>query len=157
MHDLRKISMECVAEMKAVGIPVQDERIIEVKAGDAGDSLGMCSRNKERNFTITIREDLLHDECPLKDLKEVIIHELIHTCKGCFSHSKTWRKYAEVMNNMYGYSLLEDKDELSIFQKEKPILHRYVCPKCGSIFNSRESGDYDYRCSFCNSWYEEVS
>ena len=117
--------------------------------------LGLCNDDGYHNFTIVIREDLLQDTCPLKELKEVVIHELIHTCPRCLSHGKTWRKYAQMMNDAYGYSLLEGKDDDSIFHSEKPILHRYECPKCNIHFNARtDSGSH--RCPFCNSWYEEV-
>jgi len=156
MHDLEKIFKECMDEMKAVDIPIQDGRIAGAEAGDTDDCLGLCCGDVDNNFTIIIRTDLLSDICPLKELKEIIIHELIHTCKRCGIHGKTWRKYAQIMNNAYGYSLLEGKDDNSIFHSEKPVLHKYVCPKCGIPFGSRSEEEYDCRCAFCNGWMEIV-
>lgn len=156
MHDLRKIYLEYVAEMKAVDIPVQDEKIVEIKAGDMNRYLGLCNDDGYHNFTIVIRKDFLQDRCPFKELKEIVIHELIHTCPRCFSHGKTWKKYAQIMNDAYGYSLLEGKDDDSIFHKDKPILHRFVCPKCQICFDARAEGG-SHRCPFCQSWYEEIS
>lgn len=156
MHDLAKIAEECISEMKRVGIPVRDNEIADIKT-DNIDSFGSCTDDGYyKNFIITIRNDLIQDICPLVDLKQIIIHELIHTCPRCWVHGKTWRKYAMIMNDAYGYSLLEDKDYDSIFHKDKPILHKYVCTKCGSVFNSRENGEFAYKCSFCSSWYEEL-
>lgn len=156
MHDLKKIAAECIAEMKKVCIPVRDNEIIEINVKDTGQSLGVCIHEENyRNYKIIIHDKLISDECPAKELKEVMIHELIHTCPRCGIHGKTWRKYAMIMNEKYGYSLLEGKDDDSIFHKEKPILHRYICPKCGTRYDSRSEGGY-HRCPFCYTWYDEV-
>lgn len=155
MHDLEMIFKECIREMKAVDIPIQDEGILEVKAEELDDCFGLCCI-EEDGFIIIIRKDLIEDRCPLKELKEVIIHELLHTCKRCLGHGKTWRKYAKMMNEAYGYSLLEGKDDDSIFHKEKPISQKFVCENCGSTFESRSEENYDCRCIFCNCWMVKV-
>ena len=155
MHDLNKVAAKCINEMKNACIPIKDNEIIEINARDIGESFGCCIHDENyRNYIITIHEDLISDKCPAKELKEVIIHELIHTCPRCGIHGKTWRKYAMIMNEKYGYSLLEGKDYDSIFFKEKPIIHRYVCPNCGTRYDSR-SEEGDCRCPFCYTWYKE--
>lgn len=155
MHDLKRIAAECIKEMKTASIPIKDNEILDIKSGDI-NGFGLCIDDGHyKNFTIIIRNDLIQDICPLTDLKQIIIHELIHTCPRCGSHGKTWRKYALIMNKKYGYPLLEGKDDDSIFHKEKPVLHRYICPKCGTRYDSRsESGDH--RCPFCYTWYDEI-
>lgn len=110
MHDMRKVFLECVGEMKRAGIPVQNGKVSEIRAGNIEGDLRLCNDDGYYNFSIIVREDLLQDTCPLKELKEVIIQGLIHTCKRCLSHGKSWRKYAQMMDNAYGYSLLAGKD-----------------------------------------------
>ena len=156
MHDLQQISKECINEMKKANIPIRDEKIIEIKSELLDEEYGFCEYDGSYNFDIVIDERLLRDECPLKELKEVVIHELLHTCPRCLSHSNTWRKYAKIMNDVYGYTLLDCKDDDSIFHPEMPILHRYRCPKCGSIYNSRMSEEWDQQCEFCYSWMEQI-
>lgn len=155
MHDLRKISAECINEMKKAGIPVRDDKILDIRTGDIA-GFGLCSDDGYyENFTITISSDLIQEICPLTELKQIIIHELIHTCPRCWSHGRTWSKYALIMNDIYGYSLLEGRDNDSIFHKDKPILHRYQCPKCGSRYDSRTDGGH-HKCPFCHSCYKEI-
>lgn len=158
MHDLQKIAAECVSEMKKVNIPIRDNKINDVKAGDIND-FGLCTHDGYyKNFVITIRNDLVQDNCPLTELKQVIIHELIHTCPRCWTHGKTWIKYALIINDAYGYSLFEGRNYDSFFHNEKPILHRYKCPKCGSTYNSRSENDNGlHGCPFCNSYYKEIT
>lgn len=71
------------------------------------------------------------------ELKEVIVHELIHTSPRCISHGKAWRKYAKMMNDSYGYSLMEEKDDDAIFHKELPVIHKVACPVCGAFYCCR--------------------
>lgn len=164
MHDLQKVAGECIDEMKRVGIPIRDEEIVGIEAKEIRECFGLCTRNEcwqnfkmtARTYKITVHEDLIRDECPEKELKEVVVHELIHTCPRCGIHGKTWRKYAQIMIDAYGYSLLEGKDNNSIFHKDKPILHKYVCPKCGVRYDSRSEGG-DHQCPFCKAWYEEIT
>lgn len=40
-----------------------------------------------------------------KIIQMTIVHELLHTCEGCFNHGAKWKYYAEVMNNKYGYQI----------------------------------------------------
>lgn len=94
MRDLLKIVNECISEMKLINIPIRDEKITEIKSEMLDENYGLCEYDGSYNFDIVIDERLLRDECPLKELKEVVIHELIHTCPRCLSHSNIWRKYA---------------------------------------------------------------
>lgn len=155
MHNLQKITEACIAEMKTANIPIRDDKIVAIKSEDMDDYYGVCEYDGNYNFTIIIDKRLLQDKCPLKELKEIIIHELLHTCSRCLSHSKTWRKYAKIMSDIYGYTLLDCKDDDSIFNPEMPILHRYKCPKCGNIYNSRMTEEWDQQCEFCDSWMEK--
>ena len=157
MYDIRKVFLECVREMREAGIPVQNGKVSEIRAGNIEGYLGLCNDDGYHNFSIIIREELLQDTCPIKELKEVVIHELIHTCPRCLSHGKTWRKYAKMMNDIYGYSLLEGKDLDSVLHKEKPIAQRFVCRDCGSAFGPRRRDKNDCKCVFCNRWMDKMN
>lgn len=157
MHDMRKVFLECVGEMRKVGIPVQNGKVSEVKAGNIEGYLGLCNDDGCYNFSIVIREDLLQDTCPLKELKEVVIQGLFHASPRILRHGEKWKKYAQMMDDAYGYSLLAGKDLDSVLHKEKPITQRFVCRDCGSAFGPRKRGKHDCKCVFCNKWMDRVN
>ena len=103
MHDLEKIAQECIKEVKAARIPVQDDRIVLITAKKIKD-WGVCVATPRR-FEIYINLRLLSDQCPVKSLKETMIHELIHTCPGAYDHGELFRHYARIMDERYGYEI----------------------------------------------------
>lgn len=155
MRDIEAVMQECIDEMKRIQIPIRDDEIIKVEAADIEDLGWWQDDGYWKNFIIQIRKDLLEEKCPMVVLKEVMIHELIHTCKRCWSHGKTFVKYAKMMDEAYGYHLMLIKDEDSIYHPEKPICQKFVCPKCGARYNSRKPKG-NYACIYCELPLEEV-
>lgn len=90
-----------------------------------------------KNLQDYLWNELLNGTVDVMELKEVIAHELLHTVPRCLSHGKPWRRYAKVLNDIYGYSLLEEKDDDAIFHKEMPVIHKVACPVCGAFYNCR--------------------
>lgn len=121
MHDLGRVFLECIGEMRKAGIPVENGRVYERKAGDIEGYLGLYNDDGRHHFSIVVKEELLQDTCPLKNLKEVIIHGLIYTCPRCLGHGEKWREYAQMMDEAYGYSLLAGKEGGPISHSEKPL------------------------------------
>lgn len=165
MRNLQEIYKECVQECKNAKIPIRDDKVIKVYSENDEflDSYGICTVHKLNiTFDIYINPMLLDEKCPIEELKEVVVHELIHTCPRCYSHGKTWMKYAKMMNDKYGYELTTNKDTDAIFHKSLPIIHHYFCPDCGSLYNMRiEDSDYFnkdilYQCPFCHFYYEQL-
>ena len=166
MIDLEKIYRKCVQECKNVNIPIRDDKVVKIEFTDEdiGENLGFCILNEEyMTFSIFISSIFLEKNGPIKELKETIIHELIHTCNRCWGHGKTWMKYAKILNDKYKYELTTFKDYDAIFHKDKPILHKYICKNCGSLFNLRAK-DEDYlnknvyfACPFCGSFYHRIN
>lgn len=72
--------------------------------------LGMCKllnprevRHEMQIFQIELSELTLHLSREI--LQDTLVHELLHTCKGCFNHGAQWKQYAEWMNAIYGYHI----------------------------------------------------
>lgn len=165
MKNLQDIFMECISEMRSVHIPVQEGNIINIESASL-DCMGECECEYQGTgylFKIRIEKELLKESVDIMELKEVVVHELIHTCPRCISHGKTWRRYAKIMSEAYGYSLLEEKDEDAIFNKELLVIHKVACPACGAFYNCRNKkiwmnaeGSGGFICSFCGNDYETV-
>ena len=161
LKDLNKITKECIYELQALNIPIRDDELKSISTREM-EELGLCEDDGNwKNYKIYVRQDLISDKCPTKILKEIIIHELIHTCPRCFSHGKTFHKYAKMMEDAYGYDLWEMKDDDAVYHQEKPILREFLCPGCHSKYNLRDEeenklidlGEISYRCIFCGAIY----
>lgn len=96
------------------------------------DTLGCCCTNNIHTI-IYIRSGMSD-----KNTLETILHELIHTCDGCFNHGKLFRLYSDAVNS-YVRSNFDEFSEFSCGFHESKIddsaylkKFKYVvtCPKC---------------------------
>ena len=156
MYDMRKVFLECVREMREAGIPIQNGKVSEIRTGNIEGYLELFNDDGCHKFFIVVGEELLQDTCPLKELKEVIIQGLFHASPRILRHGEKWKKYAQMMDEAYGYSLLEGKDDDSIFHREKPVTQGFWGRYCGSTFESRREKTHDCKCVFCNKWMDRV-
>lgn len=117
---------------------------------------GLCTRTRGGlyEFEIEINHQLLNaDE---SSAMNTMVHEILHTCKGCMNHGKLWTSYANKMNKMFEYNITKTSSyeklglekpkpkylikcknakctvEIPRYQKSKTVTHidRYACPKC---------------------------
>lgn len=76
-----------------------------------------------------------------KKIKEVLAHELLHTCKGCQDHGARWKSYADRMNRAYGYcikrvSSMEEMGLAAIPLEGQSSKVKYIikCQQCGKEY-----------------------
>lgn len=110
----------------------------------------------QRNyFLIEICEAML--DASEQEIKNVIAHEVLHTCYGCYNHGKRWKSYAVKMNKIYGYNITSTTtyEKLGLKKPEKKIIYRYKiqCQKCGkTLYRQKKSrlitntGQYRCKC-----------
>jgi hypothetical protein len=80
------------------------------------------------SFVITIYD---HENRDIKGIKETIIHELIHTLKGCQNHKSEFKYYCSVIKNHLGYSCLSgQQDDIKQAEYRLNFKHFLVCSKC---------------------------
>lgn len=137
MHDLLKIAEECISELKAIYIPIQDNKIKEIVAVplDKDGYVGHCIVTEDGGFSIGIWEKLLIDSIELTTLKGLICHELLHTCDGCMNHRGKFRRHSRKIDKYYNYGLMTSDDDY--LHPEKPVLEKLQCPKCKLICKYR--------------------
>jgi len=81
MRNLDEYAIQCMEELDAIGIEYGN--IIEVKVNTrAKKRWGQC-RAVPGGYSINISVVLLDERNDEQGLKETIIHELLHSCKGC--------------------------------------------------------------------------
>ena len=98
-HRIRVLMKEAEEELRSIGIK-PSSKILEIKANHrAKKRLGCCKIERKglgQVFRIEISAVLA--DASDKVLKQVILHELLHTCPGCFNHETNWKKLAEMVN-----------------------------------------------------------
>ena len=90
-------------------------------------------------YSININVVLLDEKNDVSGLKNTIIHELLHSCKGCMNHGENWKRLAEKVNRAYGYNIkrTSSSDEKGVQKSTVPTAkNKYcvICEKCGKKY-----------------------
>ncbi len=114
--------------------------------------LGCCIYSGGK-YIIEVSEVLLApDKAAL--LEQTLVHELLHTCRGCRNHGEKWKAYAQLANEAYGYSIARTVDTGeggTATLRAESVKYVLVCENCGlRIERSRMSkavkSPWRYRC-----------
>ena len=104
---------------------------------------GCCKRVGDAPFTIEVNECLCdgkHDEALLNTL----LHEYIHTVKGCQNHGAEWKRWASVVseNTPYDISRTKSYEEMGFKPDTVKAKYRLKCVNCGKIINRNRMSDF---------------
>lgn len=158
MKDLKFLLNECITELNYIGIDCGKIRNIEINIR-AKSRWGLCRTVKSGVYDIEISSRLLEDN--VKDIvtKNTIIHELLHTVKGCHGHTGKWKVLAEYVNKklpQYNIKRTARSEEKGIETEAKEPTYRYAvqCTKCGQIIRRQKMSKLiqhpqRYRCAKC--------
>ena len=161
---LEKLYEECINELNAIGIDINNNSIgeIDVKIAKRNSKrYGCCKQeNPDKNFyhiekrqnrriKIYDRFNNHHIEIckwvmDLNDeiIKNTIMHEIIHCFPKCNNHGDEFKKYANIINNKLNYDIKrvgnkkEDYQKSNIEYKENDVSYNYkiMCQGCGQLF-----------------------
>ncbi len=158
MRDLQFYARECLAETDRLGIPRAKSITFTVNTR-AKTRLGVCKKAGDR-YVIEISALLLDESVPPeKGLKNTLIHEILHTCRGCMKHTGRWKQYADKVNAAYGYQIKRTAErEEGVVPKAlvpKPK-YRVTCRNCGAVYERYRMSAFlqhpeRYRCGKCKS------
>ena len=107
-------------------------------------SLGRCRRQLAPDghttiFAITISRYI--GSLTVQEIKDVMMHELIHTIPGCFNHSAQFTLFAAMVNRKsHGVYQVKTSYSGSKFQQNTPYRYVIECQQCGQrIYRTRRS------------------
>ena len=103
---------------------------------------GRCKKLSGNRFEIEISSRLLADGVSHEALMDTMLHEILHTCKGCFNHGELWKRYAARLNSI-GWSIQRctSCEEKNIERVPKNYKYRVTCEECGDVWHySRRGG-----------------
>lgn len=150
----------CIGEMRAIGIEPSRQIFTIRENRRAKKRLGCCKVVKERGRTgFVIEVSSIMEKCSDEVLKDVIFHELLHTCPGCLNHGQKWKSLADRINRACGSHIRVRADSGQIpglpREEEEPhYKYEIECAACGvRFYRMRRSRVVDhpeyYRCSRC--------
>ena len=133
-NDFDRLFAAVKQQAAAAGIPfaknIDPHILINTRAKSR---FGLCRKTPD-GFVIELSAILL--DAPELSCRQTLAHELIHTCRGCGDHGAQFKKYAAVMNRLYGYDIkrVHTADEMgvSIERREKAVNYIVQCQKCGA-------------------------
>lgn len=161
MKNLDKLFQDCLADVVNAGI--ETGNIISVSVNSrAKKRWGLC-RYINGYYEIEISNRLLADNIADIATKNTIVHEILHTVKGCMNHGDNWQKVANRINEFYnGYYTIQrttaaaDKgiEDIGQVRYDTPKW-ALRCIKCGKEYIYRRAGKAvkspeNYRCGCCH-------
>lgn len=148
MKNLDIVSQECFQILEALQIPYACNVLISYNRRLV-KKWGYCRQMPDGTFAISISAILGQDDTPDQALKSVILHELLHTCPGCFNHGKLWKSYGKAIKKAYGIKIRATSDADSMNVEE----HYYIkCRHCKSkTWYPMRPRNIDRRCLVCGS------
>lgn len=92
---------------------------------------GQCRKVPYGKYDYQININALLLGADKKKAMNTMVHEILHTVKGCMNHGALWKSHANTMNNKFGY----DISRTSSYEKvgiERPK-YKYIvkCKSCG--------------------------
>ncbi|MBQ9460398.1 MAG: SprT-like domain-containing protein [Clostridia bacterium] len=153
MNDFDKLLILVKDQAKKAGVPISDNIDSHVIVNTrAKTRFGQCTF-KNGHYTIELSSRLLN--APERSCRQTLAHELIHTCPGCGNHGDVFKKYADILNRRYGYTISRTNTAaemgITVEQRERTVNYIIECQKCGQrITRSRFSSVIEhpsrYRC-----------
>ena len=179
---LEKLYDDCIKELKSINIDINNPSIgkIDIKIAKRNSKRYGCCRQEEpdknsyhitkRRNNISIQYDKYkkhHIEISkwvmdMEDriIKNTIMHEIIHCFPYCNNHGKTFKSYANYINQKLGYNISRLGDKEADYKKsnleynKEAANYKYeiVCLQCGQVFyrqRLKHNLIRHYRCSKC--------
>lgn len=100
-----KLLKKCIADAQAAGVPIDADKIEDIKLNHRRDCIGLCQRcttARKNKFVIFFSDFYL--ALSDKEISNVLMHELIHTLPNCWDHGVEFRQWMLAVN-AHGYNV----------------------------------------------------
>lgn len=135
-RNIKELFKDVIKEAQAIKIPVPENIIGEIYINPRPKKRFGCCRKTKSGYEIELSQFVL--DAPEKKIKEILAHELLHTCMGCQDHGSIWKKFAGMMNEAYGYNIkrVNSFEEMGLAQEIQDkdsgkIRYIIKCQNCG--------------------------
>ena len=133
--------------LRDINIPITKSLNPKVEIVKASSFWGMCHMDgRGYEFRIRLAQMLLAQ--PEDKIMETILHELIHTCPGCFNHGRQWKEYVRKCNSVYHtdikvnpYKFAPKRAAEVKLQDSAAVAHRVRCTCCGTTWDRHRNSN----------------
>lgn len=168
MKDYQSIYENCKAKLIACGY--QPGNITKVCVNKRFSRAMGRTRKRGDTYIIELSLTTVDDNTPLRFTETVMLHELIHTCNGCFNHGKPFNEACQKVNKTYGYNVgitIDCRNEgVNNIVNAQTAKYKVVCDYCGNYQLMKRMckivkdapRSHNYRCGRCNhrSFHVEI-
>ena len=135
---LIRLSKESIRELEEIGLGKMIPKNLNFTINyRAKKRLGQCCEKQDINISSWLLE--IGDD---HDIKNTIIHEILHTFKDTIGHKAKWQYYARYVSNRTDYHITRTTSIDGIYaraNKTRPrreVSYKYeiTCEKCGRVF-----------------------
>ncbi len=121
---------QVISEARSLSIPVSRHIAPQVVVNTRARTRFGCCRSLGRQYVIEVAAALLSAEA--QAIRQVLAHEVLHTCPGCANHGQQWRHWADVMNRAFGYRICRTHSPEALGVEDvRPVRYLVVCRSCG--------------------------
>ncbi|MGI5888099.1 MAG: SprT-like domain-containing protein [Oscillospiraceae bacterium] len=134
--DVDMLLGEVIWQAENIGIPVSEHISRRVRiSGKATSGFGSCTKRKNGTYEIMLSSRVA--EAGEGAVRNVLAHEVLHTCPGCSNHGALWKRYAAMMKSAYGYDIRTRADPKELGVRTE---YRYsvVCLACGRRYERQK-------------------
>ena len=105
MKYIDKLLLDVINDAHSIGIPISNNIVRTIYIDKKRyDRVASCYKYALVDmYVIHISEDTL--QANENEIKNIIAHEILHTCDASMDHGYLWKKYCKLMNNHYGYDI----------------------------------------------------
>lgn len=135
---LIRLSKESIRELEEIGLGKMIPKNLNFTINyRAKKRLGQCCEKQDINISSWLLE--IGDD---HDIKNTIIHEILHTFEDTIGHKEKWQYYARYVNNRTDYHITRTTSINKIYEKANKVrptreIHyrwKITCTKCGKVF-----------------------
>ena len=135
---LKRLAEESEKELREIGLGDKLKKNITYEVNKrAKKRLGQCCNKKNINISSWLLEIGID-----KDIKNTIIHEILHTFDDTKGHDYKWKYYASYVNKRTNYNISRLANVYQIYNNSgrvRPMEHKHykweiTCTKCGKVW-----------------------
>lgn len=103
LETLKSLVEACRQELLSLGLKTGPVASVSFN-GTAKTIFGRCRKDRSGNFHIEIMT-YLNRHRSYDDIQQTLMHEVIHTIKGCGNHGPRFQEVAALVNDRLGYRI----------------------------------------------------